>query len=233
MDLIEDNLRDPISHWYYAHKFKYLKEYIGDELATAVQLVDVGAGSALFSREILRENPNLKVLAIDTGYPQPKQADPDQNITYLNSGSGVSGEIYLFTDVLEHVLDDVKMLGEYVDLAPANSKFIITVPAFMSLWSGHDVFLKHFRRYRRKEISLVVEQTGLKVLKSEYLYTSLFPLAWIIRHLPNAQDNSSQLKNHGSLVNRIILWSLQLDFIFSRLSPFGISVIVLAEKIDT
>jgi hypothetical protein len=232
MDLIEDALADPISHWYYAHKFNYIKKYIGAELARASQLVDVGAGSALFSLALMSSAPHLKVWAIDTGYAQSKRSDPDRNITYLDSGSDVSGEIYLFTDVLEHVPDDVKMLAEYVDLAPVNSKFVITVPAFMSLWSGHDVFLKHFRRYRRKEIDLVVERSGLTVLKSQYLYSSLFPLAWIVRHLPNSKDESSQLKNNGKLINKILLSILKLDLLFSSVLPFGISVIVLAEKTE-
>ena len=230
MDLIEDALTDPISHWYYAHKFNYIKKYIGGELAKASQLVDVGAGSALFSLELMGSAPHLKVWAIDTGYSQSKRSDPDRRITYLKSGSDVSGEIYLFTDVLEHVPDDVEMLAEYVDLAPINSKFIITVPAFMSLWSGHDVFLRHFRRYRRKEIDLVAARSGLKVLKSQYLYSSLFPLAWIIRHLPNAKNETSQMKNNGKLVNTILLSILKLDLVFSKVLPFGISVIVLAEK---
>lgn len=143
----------------------------------------------------------------------------------------MSAEIYLFNDVLEHFPNDLEMFTEYVHSAPVGSKFVISVPAFMSLWSGHDVFLKHFRRYRKQEIIEVIELSGLKILKSQYLYAPLFPLAWLIRKLPKSQYAKSQLRDHGFLVNSVILFILKLDRLFSRVSPFGISIIVLAEKV--
>ena len=46
------------------------------------------------------------------------------------------------------VEDDVGLMREYVDkVAPGTTRFIVTVLAFMWLWSGHDVFLEHVRRY--------------------------------------------------------------------------------------
>ena len=43
-------------------------------------------------------------------------------------------------DVLEHVADDLALLKEYVDKARPGTAFLITVPAFQFLWSGHDDF---------------------------------------------------------------------------------------------
>lgn len=231
MDLIEGNLSDPIRHWYYTHKFRVIHKSIQNQILTANQLIDVGAGSAIFSRELLKFSSKLKVVAIDTGYHLPVIVDNENRITYLQDGQGANAEIYLFNDVLEHVPNDVEMLKEYVYSAPLNSRFIITVPAFMSLWSGHDVYLKHFRRYRKPEINKVVQSSGLTVLKSQYLYIPLFPLAWIIRKLPNSQQVSSQMKDHGALVNKAMLVLLNFDFFFSKVSPFGVSIIVVAEKI--
>ena len=132
--------------------------------------------------------------------------------------------------MLEHVPDDLALLKDYVGLAPDSAKFVITVPAFMSLWSGHDVYLKHFRRYRIKELIHLAEHSGLKVLKAQYLYTSLFPLAWIYRQLPKSKEKKSQLKETSKIVTiamRSILW---LDYLPSKFLPFGISIPVMAEK---
>jgi hypothetical protein len=230
MDLIEGNLIDPIEHWYYSHKFRVICKFIQNQITTASQLMDVGAGSALFSLELLKIFPKLKVTAVDTGYEIPKVVDIENRITYLQDGKGVNAEIYLFNDVLEHVQNDVEMLSEYVSSAPVSSKFVITVPAFMSLWSGHDVFLKHFRRYKRPEINKVIELSGLKVLKSQYLYAPLFPLAWIVRKLPKSQEVTSQMKDHGKTINNAMLFVLKLDLLLSKILPFGVSIIVLAEK---
>jgi hypothetical protein len=230
MDLLEGNLDNPIKHWYYKHKFRAIHDLIRDEISTAKLLVDVGAGSALFSLELTKSSPKLKVIAVDTGYEHSKVVDVENRITYLQAGHGISADIYLFNDVLEHVPNDVEMLSEYVSSAPIGSKFLITVPAFMSLWSGHDVFLKHFRRYKRQEINKVIELSGLAVLKSQYLYAPLFPVAWIVRKLPKSQRVTSQMKDHRKTINTAMLLFLRLDQLFSKVMPFGISIIVLGEK---
>jgi hypothetical protein len=233
MDLIEPQIQNPLRHWYYAHKFRVLKKLIQNQIGETKLLVDVGAGSALFSRELLRNSSNLRVVAVDTGYELPKMVDLENRIIYQQNGKDVRGDIYLFNDVLEHVSDDVEMLKAYVSSAPAKARFIISVPAFMSLLSGHDVFLKHFRRYKKAEINGVTEKSGLKVLKSHYIYIPLFPIAWVIRKLKFSQQISPQMKDHGAVMNKLILNILNLDFILSRVLPFGVSIVVLAEKTES
>lgn len=230
MDLLEGNLNDPIKHWYYSHKFRVIHNFIRHEILSANLLMDVGAGSALFSLELTKVSPKLRVIAVDVGYEFSKVVDEENNITYVQDRQGRKAEIYLFNDVLEHVPNDIEMLREYVSSAPINSKFVITVPAFMSLWSGHDVFLKHFRRYKKSEINMVVELSGLKVLKSQYLYVPLFPMAWIVRKLPKSQQIKSQMKDQGKTINNAMLLLLKLDLLLAKVSPFGISIITLAEK---
>ena len=195
-------------------------------------MIDVGAGSAVFSLELLKEAPNLNCFAIDTGYLVEKEVDLVRRITYLRDSKNCLGDIYLFTDVLEHVANDRAFLMSYVDTAPINSKFVITVPAFMSLWSGHDVFLKHFRRYSMREILNTISECGLKVQKSQYLYVPFFPIAWLVRRLPHANYKKSQLKNHGEVLNAIALWILRLDSLLSKIFPFGVSILILAEKVN-
>jgi hypothetical protein len=230
MDLIESNFAYPLEHWYYAHKFNSIKKLIKSDVQGRKTLIDVGAGSALFSLELLRTVPDLVVIAIDTGYANLESIDLSGKITYKQNGSGVSGDLYLFTDVLEHVINDVVFLSDYVRGAPVGSKFAITVPAFMSLWSGHDVFLKHYRRYRRKELVEVVNASGLEVRTVRYLYVVLFPIAWIIRKLPRSREYSSQMKDHGVIVNCLAKSILKVDGFFAKFIPFGISLLVVAEK---
>ena len=103
MDLLDGNINEPIKHWYYKHKFQFIHGLIRSEISTANLLVDVGAGTALFPLEMTKTSPKLKVIAVDTGYKFPKIVDVENRITYLQNGRGVSAEIYLFTDVLEHV----------------------------------------------------------------------------------------------------------------------------------
>lgn len=232
MDLIESGLANPIQHWYYWHKFRAILKLIADDLARSNYLVDVGAGSALFSLEILKNYSNLEVIAIDTGYKKDIEHIKTNRISFRRDGIGVVGDIYLFTDVLEHLPNDVKGLTEYVKLAPIGAKFVFTVPAFMSLFSGHDIYLKHYRRYRKKQLKFVLQSAGLCIKKSQYLYSLLFPLAWIMRKLPSSQDVVSQMKDHGVFINIFLRWILQIEHNLLSKVPFGISIIALAEKIS-
>lgn len=59
----------------------------------------------------------------------------------------ITNGLFIMMDVLEHLPNDLAML-QRVKAATVgdNNCFFITVPAFQSLWSGHDVFLEHYRR---------------------------------------------------------------------------------------
>lgn len=230
MDLIESQLDAPLTHWYYEHKFNSILKRLESDLSGAKNLVDVGAGSALFSLELLRQNDGLRCIAIDPGYSLDSYTDERLRITYLRQPNGLQGDLYLFTDVLEHVENDVAFLATYVEGAKVGAKFLITVPAFMILWSGHDIFLKHFKRYRKRDLCQVLRQSGLEVQSVDYLYVSLFPIALLVRSLPKSRVSNSQLKNQGRFLNFIIKMILKTDFVLSKYVPFGVSIIAVATK---
>ena len=54
MDLIETGVKNPIHHWYYAHKFNFILKSALFKSKESISLVDIGAGSALFSKELLK-----------------------------------------------------------------------------------------------------------------------------------------------------------------------------------
>jgi hypothetical protein len=231
MDLIEGEIQDPITHWYYAHKFSWIKSLVSDELSSSSSLVDVGAGSALFSLELSKIYENLFCVAIDTGYKSEQLQSSTNRFMYSNSKTSTSGDLYLFTDVLEHVEYPEIMLSAYSLDAQIGAKFVITVPAMNILWSGHDVFLKHFKRYNRRELDLVIRNSGLRLISSNYIFVPLFPIAYVFRKLPSSNLPRSQIRKNSKALNFIFLKFLKLDFLFARIFPFGISIIALAEKV--
>jgi hypothetical protein len=138
-------------------------------------------------------------------------------------------------DVLEHVDDDVALLKEYMDKVPHGSRFLITVPAFQFLWSGHDDFLEHKRRYTLKQLEEIVRRAGLFVKYGAYNFGMVFPIAAILRLAQKASINDktarSQLTRHHPLVNKTLksLCDAELPFMkFNRVA--GLSVFCLAEK---
>ena len=53
----------------------------------------------------------------------------------------------------------------------------MTVPAFPWLWSAHDACHHHYRRYTRNSLKAVANDAGLRVERSFYFNSALFPVA--------------------------------------------------------
>jgi hypothetical protein len=112
-------------------------------------------------------------------------------------------------------------------MAKKDAMFIFTVPAMMSLWSGHDVYLKHFRRYDLESLSLEIGQFEFEILKIHYLYRSIFPLSFLYRKIFGS-GVKSQMKSFHPFTNRVLKFILKFDnlFPFNRLP--GMSIICVA-----
>jgi hypothetical protein len=135
-------------------------------------------------------------------------------------------------DVLEHVDDDRWLLRHYAEKVPAGAHFLVTVPAFAFLWSGHDVFLEHKRRYRLPEIEAAMRDAGLEIVRGSYYFGFVFPLAAAVRLADrNTTEPRSSLKKQGAVANGILtaLCAAELPlFPVNRLA--GLSCFVLARK---
>lgn len=227
MDLIESGVRDPIKHWYYAHKFWFIRNSSSWNNDNLKSLVDIGAGSALFSKELLRLNLVSKVVAVDVGYKAKRETS--SGISYCRTSDYSGFTHFLLTDILEHVEKDKEFLADIVSQADRDSAFIITVPALMSLWSGHDVFLRHYRRYTKNELRQLVEESGLSVISVRYTYSTVFPVAYIQRKFAQKNSQNSQLKENTFLARSIMRIMLFPDRWISFL-PFGVSLVLEARK---
>ena len=97
----------------------------------------------------------------------------------------------------------------------AGAHFLVTVPAFSFLWSGHDVFLEHKSRYRLPEIEAVMRDAGLTVAFGAYYFGAIFPLAAAVR-LTTRGDTSprSSLKKHGAVTNALLMTACRIELPF-------------------
>lgn len=236
MDLKEtDILGDDIdSHWYYSSKAKAVSRTLGGESYSTI--LDVGAGSGFFSRYLLSTTAAQTAWCVDISYEADSDAvEAGKQVHYRRDIDDLNADLVMLMDVLEHVDDDEGLLQTYVDKVPAGSRFLITVPAFQFLWSGHDDFLEHKRRYTLKQLEAVVRRTGLTIDKGFYFFGGVFPIATTVRCLQNAtqktQPAQSQLAKHSPVVNSFLkfLCSAELPFVgHNRFA--GLSVFCLAQK---
>ncbi len=81
-------------------------------------------------------------------------------------------------DVIEHVEDDSLAVKELCRTCKKDGFVFITVPAFMFLWSNHDVVNHHFRRYTMKSLIKLLADLKTEVVKSTYFnFFLFFPIA--------------------------------------------------------
>lgn len=179
-----------------------------------------------------------EALCVDTSYSEERDEIANGKIIkYRKSISTTNADIVLMMDVLEHVDDDVNLLREYVEKVPVGTYFLITVPAFSFLWSGHDVYLDHKRRYTLNEIKSVIKKTNLEIEYGTYFFGLVFPIAAILRlfdrsPINQALSSRSHLKNHNFFVNKLLLLICTIDrlLIFPANKLAGLSVFCLAKK---
>lgn len=147
-----------------------------------------------------------------------------------------SFDLVTFLDVLYHkqIKNEKKVLKEAVRVLKPKGYLLITDSAFQFLKSSHDVFLHGKRRYTISHLSRLLDLSGFKILRSSYIFASLFPALLVKRLILNKLFSLSEAdtKPLPAFLNQILIILLTveaklLDFVSF---PFGSSVIILAQK---
>ena len=236
MDIKEqDILGDAIGeHWYYRAKGAAMLKLLSGRPVEHV--LDVGAGSGVFSR-LLLDHGAAEATCVDPAYPaETASLQSGKPIRFVYRVEKSRADVVLLMDVLEHVDDDVGLLRDYVDKSAPGTRFLMTVPAFMWMWSGHDVFLEHRRRYTLPMLEDVVKRAGLVPVTGCYFYGLTLPLAAAARAAQRlthggATVPKSDLKRHSPLVNGLLSLICSLELPFFRVNRVaGLTVFCLAEK---
>jgi len=150
-----------------------------------------------------------------------------------------SFDLVLALDVIEHVDDDIHALTECRRILKAEGLLIVTVPAFMVLWSPWDEALGHRRRYTASGLAKASQQAGLSVKKLTYMFFFVFPIAVLVRRVKrlfqrDAMTYSSDFIPIPRILNSLLIQIGRLEqWIISKLNfnlPFGLSVVSVQQK---
>ncbi len=227
---------NPDVHWYYQSKILPLISYTRKLLANNVPLtiVDVGSGSGFFAISLEKEfrEKIKKVYLVDINYTAEEIAvtQNDKIQKTLRIPDEIENGLVILMDVLEHLEDDLKMLKDIKAASVGNNNhFFITVPAFYSLWSGHDVYLGHYRRYKIDTLNKVLNEAKYNIENTYYLYGSLFPMVWTVRKMQNIlkqKEATSNMKPFSPLLNKILLGITSIDMkLATGNKVFGVSCV--------
>ncbi len=143
-------------------------------------------------------------------------------------------------DVIEHVENDKLAAKELMRVCKKGGFVFITVPAFMSIWSQHDVINHHVKRYILSEIQELFSKTIQQKYASYfnfYLSIPIFFFRYFDRLVPGfikrEKTNSDFDVVSNSFLNKILykIFVFEKLFIKSKIKfPFGISIIGIWQK---
>ncbi|HKO39198.1 MAG TPA: methyltransferase domain-containing protein [Solirubrobacterales bacterium] len=93
------------------------------------------------------------------------------------------------TDVLEHVAAEQEALRELLRVAAPGGTLLLTVPAYMWMWTAEDDNLHHQRRYTRRRLWQAVEKAGWEPRVATYFNSLLLPPIAAVRLLSKGKKD--------------------------------------------
>jgi SAM-dependent methyltransferase len=231
---------EQVSWWFRARR-RILNDVIARlELPSSASIVDVGCGTGgnLPMLETHGEVVGVEYSPTGAEFARTRTSCPIvEGSATATSLDGGAYDLATMFDVLEHLEDDVAGLREVHRILKPGGTFLFTVPAFMMLWSAHDVALHHHRRYRRPKLRKGLEETGFEVDWISYYNTSLFPpvaTVRLARKLVGGGDASADgVDVPPKPINAMLegLFAVERHIVGRINLPFGVSLIGVAHKI--
>jgi SAM-dependent methyltransferase len=206
-----------------------------------LRILDIGCGTG-FSMKWLRERFNTsEVFGVDLFY-QAAQLWEANDIHTASIASvdalpfaAESFDLVTCFDVIYQLskADAAKAASEMLRVLSTGGLVYIREPAYDWMRGSHDIVVATKHRFTKTRLKNLFSAQGGKIKKATYANTLLFPLAVPHRFLSRLTGSEeSDVKPVHPLMNRAFVAALKTEAgLVKHLSfPFGLSVIVLAQK---
>ena len=178
-------------HWWYRGRRRIIRAEL-DRLALrpGSRVLDAGCGSGRTLLELGRYGEVFGI-ELDPGAAAVARGRGcgEVRIGRLEELPWEDGYFDLITclDVIEHTPDDGVTLRELRRVCKPGGYLLVTVPAYQSLWSMHDVANHHYRRYSRSTLRAAALDAGWIVRRlTSFNSLLLAPAAAVRTALPDA-----------------------------------------------
>jgi SAM-dependent methyltransferase len=237
-------------HWWFAGRTWSLLHMIDRLVAPdgSHRVLDIGCGAGNMFHHLARYGP---VLGIDNN-PRPLAVARERGYDVREGPAedlpldDEAFDLVALLDTVEHCEDEMAVLRECYRVCAPGGHLVVTVPAFMQLWSHNDVLNAHQRRYSAPELKEKLNRVGFRIRRMSYNNFFLFPLAAGLILLrknaeqepelasPHFDDESYQVEMEPAppLLNTLlkaVTWTESQVLRWLNL-PVGTSIICIAQK---
>ncbi len=139
-------------------------------------------------------------------------------------------------DVIEHVEQDETAIRAMYEAVKPGGGIILTVPQHKALWSKHDEYAHHRRRYSAKELINKVKLVGFNIITTTSFMTLLLPLLLTFRKNFKGDDIKRDIMSQYKInrfTNAILEKILDFERILIEYSvkfPLGSSLMLIGRK---
>jgi SAM-dependent methyltransferase len=149
-----------------------------------LRILDIGCGDGFITLNLLARKTYDYIDAVDTELTEAgiKKMTPDNGkIHFHNNYSFCENpgayDLIMMLDVLEHIKNDMAFIHHVIHTYLSRFGYIlITAPAYQNLYSTHDRYLGHFRRYCLKNLLRPLNNAGMASISAGYLFFPLLPI---------------------------------------------------------
>lgn len=239
-------------HWWFVGRRHVVENVINASCSNKKQqtLVDLGCGTG-GNLEFFHDNFNC--IGVDVSEAAIDFAKKRfQNVNFICADLGKiicpivqDADILLLLDVLEHIENDAKFMRDLTTNMKRGAHLLVTVPSDMSLWSPHDEFHGHFRRYSKQQLVCLFKELPVSIRLLSYYNSFLYPIIKAIRVFTGltgkpwgqaCTDLSTPVKPINFLLTKLFASeSRRLLTVVDKpnrvVFPFGVSIISLLQKV--
>jgi SAM-dependent methyltransferase len=200
-------------------------------------ILDVGCGDGLFFSQLERFG-RVEGIETDGGVVAPSTEHRARiHVQPFDDRFAPGRKFSLITmfDVLEHFEDRVATLRRAVGLLAPGGRLLITVPAFMSLWTAHDEFNHHHVRYSKRTFADDARRAGVRIESMRYFFVWPAAVKLMVRAWERlASGDPEPAKVPPAAVNRLLYRACLIEERIGRVVPFpfGSSLIIHAAAAD-
>lgn len=222
-------------YWWYRARAELLRTALEGYMGHPTRLLDVGSADGP-SVGWMRGEHRRFALDVD-----PRGLTPGEGVcgsaTALPFPDRTFDVVGAF-DVVEHCASESQAMAELARVLVPGGRLLMSVPAYQWAWTDHDLRAGHYRRYTLPRLERAVQAAGLRVERSTYAFTSVFPFfvaERAVRRL-RALSDSGEPRGIGQVSPAVERLLLALSTADARLLekwdlPFGSSVFLAATKV--